>query len=131
MTGYLVRRFGQILLTLFMIISLAFFLVQAQPGDYTSTYAQNPDLPPEVRAQIQAAFGLDKSLGEQYLIHIKNSFTGNFGVSFGHYPRTVMEVIKERLPRTAVLFLTATVISFYLGFVLGKAMAWRRGGIME
>ena len=74
---------------------------------------------------------MDKSLGEQYLLHIKNSFTGNFGVSFGHYPRTVMEVIKERLPRTAVLFLTATVISFYLGFVLGKAMAWRRGGIME
>ena len=131
MTAYLLRRFGQMLLTLFMIISLAFFLVQAQPGDYTSTYAQNPDLPPNVRSQIQASFGLDKSLGEQYLLHIKNSFTGNFGVSFGHYPRTVMDIIKERLPRTAVLFLTATVISFYLGFVLGKAMAWRRGGFME
>ena len=75
MTGYLVRRFGQMLLTLFMIISLAFFLVQAQPGDYTSTYAQNPDLPPEVRAQIQASFGLDKSLGEQYLLHIYGGWT--------------------------------------------------------
>ena len=95
MTAYLLRRFGQMLLTLFMIISLAFFLVQAQPGDYTSTYAQNPNLPPDVRAKIQASFGLDKSLGEQYLLHIKNSFTGNFGVSFGHYPRTVMDVIKE------------------------------------
>ena len=131
MTGYIVRRMGQILVTLFLIISLSFFLIQAQPGDYTSVYAQNPDIPPEVRSQIQAAFGLDKPLGEQYLIHIKNSFTGNFGVSFGHYPRTVMDVIKERLPRTAVLFLTATVISFYLGFVLGKIMAWRRGGLME
>jgi peptide/nickel transport system permease protein len=131
MTGYLVRRMGQILVTLFLIISLAFFLIQAQPGDYTSVYAQNPDLPPEVRAQIQASFGLDKPLGEQYLIHIKNSFTGNFGVSFAHYPRSVMEVILERLPRTAVLFLTATVISFYVGFLLGKAMAWRRGGLME
>jgi len=131
MTGYLVRRFGQILITLFLIISLAFFLIQAQPGDFTLAYTQNPDIPPEVRAQIQAAFGLDKPLGEQYLLHIKNSFTGNFGVSFGHYPRTVMDVIKERLPRTAVLFLTATVISFYLGFLLGKAMAWRCGGLME
>ena len=131
MIRYLVRRVAQIFLTLFMIISLAFFLVQAQPGDYTSAYAQNPDLPPEVRTQIQASFGLDKPLGEQYLLHIKNSFTGNFGVSFGHYPKSVMDVIKERLPRTAVLFLTATVISFYLGFVLGKAMAWRRGGLME
>ena len=109
MTGYLIRRLGQILFTLFLIVSLAFFLVQAQPGDYTSAYAQNPALPPEVRTQIQAQFGLDKPLGEQYLLHIKNSFTGNFGVSFGHYPRSVMDVIKERLPRTAVLFLTATV----------------------
>ena len=131
MTAYIVRRLVQILFTFFLIITLAFFLVQAQPGDYTSIYANNPDLPPEVRSQIQAAFGLDKSLGEQYLLHIKNSFTGNFGISFVHYPRSVMDVIKERLPRTAVLFLTATVVSFYLGFVLGKAMAWRRGGLLE
>ena len=131
MLAYTARRLGQNLVTLFLIITLAFFLVQAQPGDYTSVYAQNPDLPPEVRAQIQANFGLDKPLGEQYLVHIRNSFTGNFGVSFSHYPRTVLEVIVERLPRTAVLFLTATVISFYIGFVMGKTLAWRRGGFME
>ena len=131
MLAYTARRLGQNLVTLFLIITLAFFLVQAQPGDYTSVYAQNPDLPPEVRAQIQANFGLDKPLGEQYLLHIRNSFTGNFGVSFSHYPRSVMEVIVERLPRTAVLFLTATVISFYIGFVLGKTLAWRRGGFFE
>ena len=131
MAAYIARRLVQILFTFFLIITLAFFLVQAQPGDYTSVYANNPDLPPEVRSQIQAAFGLDKPLREQYLIHIKNSFTGNFGISFTHYPRSVMEVIKERLPRTAVLFLTATVVSFYLGFVLGKAIAWKRGGLLE
>ena len=131
MTAYIVRRLVQILFTFFLIITLAFFLVQAQPGDYTSIYYNNPKLSPEVRLQIQAAFGLDKPLREQYLLHIKNSFTGNFGVSFTHYPRSVMDVIKERLPRTAVLFLTATVVSFYLGFVLGKAMAWRRGGLLE
>jgi peptide/nickel transport system permease protein len=131
MTGYLVRRLGQIKVTFFLIVTLAFFLIQAQPGDYTSFYFQNPELPPEVREQIKASFGLDKSLGEQYLIHLKNSYTGNFGVSFGHYPRPVMDVILERLPRTAVLFLTASVFSFYIGFVLGKAIAWRRGGALE
>ncbi len=131
MLAYISRRLGQNLVTLFLIVTLAFFLVQAQPGDYTSVYAQDPKLPPEVRAQIQANFGLDKPLGEQYLVHLRNSFTGNFGVSFGHYPRSVMEVIIERLPRTAVLFLTATIISFYIGFVQGKTMAWRRGGFLE
>jgi peptide/nickel transport system permease protein len=131
MTGYLVRRVGQIAVTLFLIITLAFFLVQAQPGDYASFYTLNPDIPPEVRDQIRAAFGLDRPLWEQYLVHIKNTFTGNFGVSFGHYPRPVMDVLLERVPRTAVLFLTATVVSFYTGFFLGKAIAWRRGGMLE
>ena len=131
MTGYLVKRAGQMALTLFLIVSLTFFLVQAQPGDYATFYALNPDLPAEVRAQIKASFGLDKPLWEQYLIHMKNTFTGNFGVSFGHFPRPVIEVLAERIPRTAVLFLTATATSFYIGFFLGKAIAWRRGGVLE
>ena len=131
MTGYLVKRAGQMVLTLFLIISLTFFLVQAQPGDYATFYALNPDLPAEVREQIKASFGLDKPLWEQYLIHMKNTVTGNFGVSFGHFPRPVIEVLAERIPRTAVLFLTATATSFYIGFFLGKAIAWRRGGVLE
>ena len=131
MTAYLVRRAGQMVLTLFLIITFAFFLVQAQPGDYSAFYALNPDLPPDVREKIRASFGLDKPLWEQYLIHMKNTVTGDFGVSFGHFPRPVLEVLVERVPRTAVLFLSATVISFYIGFFLGKAIAWRRGGILE
>ena len=131
MTGYLVRRAGQMVLTLFLIVTFAFFLVQAQPGDYATFYALNPDFPPEVKEQIRASFGLDKPLWEQYLIHLKNTVTGNFGVSFGHFPRPVMDVLIERVPRTAVLFLSATVLSFYIGFFLGKAIAWRRGGWLE
>jgi len=118
-------------LTLFLIVTLAFFLVQAQPGDYAAFYSLNPDIPAEAREQIKASFGLDKPLWQQYLIHMKNTLTGNFGVSFGHYPRPVMEVLAERLPRTMVLFLSATAVSFYLGFFLGKAIAWRRGGVLE
>ncbi len=131
MTNYLARRAGQMVLTLFLIITLTFFLVQAQPGDYATFYSLNPDIPAEVREQIKASFGLDKPLWQQYLVHMKNAVTGNFGVSFGHYPRPVMEVLAERLPRTVVLFLSATAVSFYVGFFLGKAIAWRRGGVLE
>jgi peptide/nickel transport system permease protein len=131
MTGYILRRTGQILITLFIFFTLAFFLIQAQPGSYASFYSFNPQVPPEARAQVEAAFGLDKPLWQQYLIHLKNYGTGNFGVSFGHYPDTVVQVIAERLPRTVMLFLTATVVSFYAGFFLGKAIAWKRGGVLE
>ena len=98
MTRYLAKRAGQMALTLFLIVTLTFFLVQAQPGDYATFYALNPDLPAEVRAQIKESFGLDKPLWQQYLVHMKNTFTGNFGVSFGHFPRPVLEVLAERLP---------------------------------
>ena len=131
MLGYLVRRTWQMALTLFLILTVTFLLVQAQPGDYASFYALNPDLPPDIREQLRATFGLDRPLWQQYLIHMRNTFTGDFGVSFGHFPRPVMEVLAERLPRTLVLFVTATAASFYIGFLLGKAIAWRRGGFLE
>ena len=131
MIAYLAKRMLQIVLTLFIFLSVVFFLVNAQPGDISNVYALNPDLPPETREQIRALFGVDEPLWKQYLVHLKNTLTGNFGVSFSLYPRSVADVIAERLPRTLVLFLTATVISFYLGFALGKIIAWRRGGWTE
>ncbi|MDE2823999.1 MAG: ABC transporter permease [Chloroflexota bacterium] len=131
MFGYLFRRTWQMALTLFLILTVTFLLVQAQPGDYASFYALNPDLPPDIREQLRATFGLDRPLWQQYLIHMRNTLMGDFGVSFGHFPRPVMEVLAERLPRTLVLFITATAASFYIGFLLGKAIAWRRGGFLE
>ena len=131
MAAYLLKRTFHILLTLFIFLSIVFFLVNAQPGDISNVYALNPDLPPETRAQLQSLFGVDEPLWKQYLVHVKNTLTGNFGVSFSLYPRTVADVIGERLPRTLALFLTAAVLSFYIGVALGKIVAWRRGGWIE
>ena len=131
MAAYLLKRTAQIILTLFVFLSVVFFVVNAQPGDVSNLYALNPELPPETREKLRDLFGVNEPLWKQYLIHVKNTLTGNFGVSFSHYPRSVSDVIAERLPRTLVLFLTATVISFYLGFALGKIIAWRRGQFTE
>ena len=120
MAKYLLKRSAQILVTLFVFLSLVFFIVNAQPGDVSNFYALNPDIPPETRQRLQDLFGVNEPLWKQYAVHISNTFTGNFGVSFSHYPRSVADVIKERLPRTLVLFMTAAVLSFYLGFALGR-----------
>ena len=128
---YLLKRTIQITLTLFVFLSIVFFIVNAQPGDVSNFYALNPDFPPETRERMQALFGVNEPLWKQYLVHIRNTLTGNFGTSFSHYPRSVGDIIMERLPRTLVLFMTATVLSFYLGFSLGKIIAWRRGGWTE
>ena len=131
MASYLFSRTIQILLTLFAFICIVFFLVNAQPGDISNVYAMNPELPPDARERLQAQFGLNQPLWQQFLVYVKNVFTGSFGVSFSHYPRSVADVIAERLPRTVALFFTATVFSFYLGFMLGKIIAWKRGGWTE
>ncbi len=131
MASYLLSRTIQILLTLFAFICIVFFLVNAQPGDISNVYAMNPELPPDARERLQAQFGLNQPLWQQFLVYVKNVFTGSFGVSFSHYPRSVADVIAERLPRTVALFFTATVFSFYLGFMLGKIIAWKRGGWTE
>ena len=131
MASYLLSRTIQMVLTLFAFICIVFFLVNAQPGDISNVYAMNPELPPDARERLQAQFGLNQPLWQQFLVYVKNVFTGSFGVSFSHYPRSVADVIAERLPRTVALFFTATVFSFYLGFLLGKIIAWKRGGWTE
>ena len=131
MTSYLLRRGLQMLVTLFLFITAVFFLVNAQPGDVSNFFALDPNVPPETRALIQARFGLDQPLWRQYLSYLGNIVTGDFGTSFSLYPRSVGEIIAERLPRTVMLFSTAAVASFYLGFALGKILAWRRGEFFE
>jgi peptide/nickel transport system permease protein len=131
MAGYLLRRSVQMAITFIAFLGLAFFLIQAQPGDYTSVFIQDPSIPPESRRAIAASFGLDKPVWQQFFIYIGNFFQGDLGASFSHYPRSVVSVIMERLPRTLLLFMTAAVFSFYMGFVLGKVIAWRRGRAVE
>ncbi len=131
MRAYLTKRLAQILLTFFLFLTLVYILVDAQPGDYGSVYFSNPRLTAEQRQQLKANLGLDKPVLVRYGIWLKNFFSGDLGISFSNYPRPVFDVIKERAPRTITLFLSATVVSFYLGFLAGKVLAWKRGGLLE
>ncbi len=75
--------------------------------------------------------GLDKPPLQRFGTYLSNFYQGNMGVSFIQYPRPVAEIIMERLPRTLVLFLTASVLAGWAGFVSGKILAWKRGGWIE
>ena len=88
MARYLLSRTLQILLTLFAFVCIVFFIVNAQPGDISNIYAMNPELPPDARERLQNQFGLNEPLWKQFLVYVRNVFTGSFGVSFTHYPRS-------------------------------------------
>lgn len=131
MRNYVFKRIVQILLTLLVFQSLLFVILDAQPGDISNQFLIDPKVTPEVRDQMRVALGLDKPPLERYAQWLQNFATGNLGVSFSHYPRPVLDIILERAPRTIVLFLSSLLVSFLVGFVLGKHMAWRRGSGSE
>ncbi|MDZ7695601.1 MAG: ABC transporter permease [Deltaproteobacteria bacterium] len=81
---------------------------------------------PEDAEQLIHQLGLDQPLGIQYLVYLKNFFTGHFGVSF-HYGEPVVDVIWDRLPNTILLFTTSIILSALVGVFLGKIASWHKG----
>ncbi|MEW5866065.1 MAG: ABC transporter permease [Bacillota bacterium] len=131
MRRYLLSRLGQVILTLFIYITIVYFLMQAMPGDITQMYLANPKIPQAAREELKKRLGLDQNIFMQYLSYVKNFLRGEMGVSFTRYPRPVWDILMERLPRTFVLFLTAHALSFYVGYLWGRIIAWRRGGVVD
>jgi len=131
MWKFLGKRLLQMLITLLLFQAVTYFLIDAQPGDIADLLTLNPDIPPAERDRLRAELGLDRPPVERFVNYILNFYRGNLGVSFQEYPRPVIDIIKERLPRTVVLFLTASILSFWTGFMTGKILAWRRGGWIE
>jgi len=131
MWGYLAKRVAQMALTFLLFQAATYFIIDAQPGDIADLLANNPDIPPIERQRLRAELGLDKPPVERFISYIANFYQGNLGVSFSQYPRPVAEILLERLPRTLVLFVTASVVAGWAGFVTGKILAWKRGGWIE
>jgi peptide/nickel transport system permease protein len=131
MRRYLIIRFVQAVATFFLFLTAVYFLIDAQPGDFGSGYYNNPKMTAEQRRAVRASLGLDKPVGERYLLWLGNFLRGNLGESMSEYPRKVSDIILERAPRTLILFLSAAVAAFYFGFLAGKLLAWKRGGAIE
>lgn len=131
MWNYLGKRVLQMIITLLLFQVITYMLIDAQPGDIADLLTLAPDIPPGEIQRLRAELGLDRPPLERMVRYVTNFYRGNLGVSFEEYPKPVMDIIKERLPRTVVLFVTANIIAFWAGFVTGKILAWRRGGLVE
>ena len=131
MIKFLLGRLAQMLVLFVAFLSIVWFMLQLMPGDISDTLIGNPDIPMSARIDLRERLGLDRPMHEQYFTYITNFFRGEMGVSFSRYPQDVSTVLWNALPRTLVLFLTATIFAFWLGFKTGKLIAWRRGAKTE
>lgn len=131
MTRYLLRRIVQNVLIFFVFLVGVYVLVDAQPGDYADIYTSDPRLTPEMREQLRANLGLDQPVLVRFGKWLVQAVQGDLGISFSNFPMPVTDVIIERAPRTILLFLSANLIAYYLGFFMGKVLAWQRGSKVE
>ncbi|MGF1504838.1 MAG: ABC transporter permease [Anaerolineae bacterium] len=131
MTRFLGRRLIQMLITFLIFQALLYFLLELQPGDFADQFYGNPNITPAARQVLVEDYGLDRPPVERFFLYIFNFWRGNLGISWSEFPRPVGEIIAERLPRTVFLFLSATLVSFWLGFVSGKVLAWNRDTVGE
>ena len=122
----ILKKVLQLLVTLLAIATTNFVLFRVLPGSPRTLIARAGRLSAEMVAKLEAIFGLDKPLYQQYLIYLKNILTGQFGISTT-YRRPVMEVISERMSNTLVLLAAATVFVIVIGIGLGIIAAKRRG----
>jgi peptide/nickel transport system permease protein len=127
MVKFLASRLFQMAILFVAFLSLVWLLLQAMPGDISDTLVGNPDIPLEARLALKERLGLNDPLWNQYVTYITNFFRGEMGVSFSRYPQEVSSILWQALPRTLVLFLTATLFAYWLGFKTGKLIAWNRG----
>ena len=127
MIKYILKRLGLLLLTLFLIVTLTFFMMQVMPG----TPFSNPKLTPDQLEILKHAYGLDKPLWQQYFIYVGHMFTGNFGTSFIYTNQPVITMIAQRLPVSMQLGTQALILGTVLGALMGKASARRKNGLLD
>ena len=120
MLTYVIKRFFTAIPTLFVIVTLAFFLIRVAPG---GPFNQERGLSPEVKANLERAYGLSDSLWQQYLTYLNNLLHGNFGPSYNLPDFTVGELFAAGLPISVQLGTSALILALIVGGTLGIVAA--------
>ena len=128
MLAYAARRLAAIPPTLFIIVTLAFVVVRAAPG---GPFDAEQSLPPQVKANLERAYGLDQPLITQYLRYLRALAHGDFGPSLKYRDLSVRALIAQGLPVSLTLGIAALIVALALGVPLGVWAALRRGRAVD
>ena len=123
MMAYFAKRLLLGLVTIWFIASATFFGMHAVPGD---PWAGDKAMTPQIRANLEAKYGLDQPLGTQYLIYLGNIARGDFGISYTQENRRVNDIIREHFPISATLGILAIVFAGLGGVLWGALTALYR-----
>ena len=114
-----------------MVISMVIFgILKIAPGDPLSGFANNPNVPPELRAQIRKNMGLDDPIPVQYAKWAKSYITGDWQQSFLS-KAPAREIIFDRLPTTLMIVGTAFLISVMIAIPVGVIAALKQYSLFD
>ncbi len=128
MLSYIVKRIAGTLPTLFIIITIAFFMIRLAPG---GPFDSERVVPAEIAANIERVYHLNDPLWQQYGYYLLNILKGDFGPSFKYQDYSVSELIAQGFPVSIQLGLLAIILALVIGVILGVIAALRQNGIVD
>ncbi|HIE42376.1 MAG TPA: ABC transporter permease [Nitrospinaceae bacterium] len=128
MLRFIIRRILLGLPVLIMVATITFFIMHVVPGGPFDT---EKILPPEIKANIEAKYHLDKPLPLQYLLYIKQLFQGDLGPSYKYLGRDVSDIIRDTFPVSFVLGLCAVLVVLGLGVPAGMISAYWQNSLLD
>ncbi len=129
LTFYILKRVLLALFTIFLVITITFFAMNAVPG---GPFMSEKAVSPEVQAALEAKYNLDKPLIEQYGIYVRDIVTEfDFGPSIKQRGRDVIDIIGDGMKTSVPLGLCAAGIALIIGVILGAGAALRRNTVFD
>lgn len=127
MIKYILKRILLAVLTVFIICAITFFSMHAVPG---GPFNREKAMSEATVAALNARYGMDKPVGEQFFLYIKGILHGDFGVSLKN-GREITSIIGESFPVSARLGISAMVVALILGTVFGSIAALMRNKLPD
>ena len=128
MLKYIVKRIGLAIVTIWAVATITFFLMNMVPG---GPFLSEKAISPQATAALEAKYGLDKPLLQQYFTYITDALQGDFGDSLKQRGRTVMSIILMKFPVSARVGGISVLVSLLVGVPLGSIAALKRGKFLD
>jgi oligopeptide transport system permease protein len=128
MTRFILRRLLELVPTALVIVAASFALVRLAPG---SPFSSEREIPPQVRRQLDAKYGFDRPLPEQFARYLGNLLQGDLGLSTKYPQRSVNEIIADGFPVTLTLAGVALVWALVVGLTAGIIGAVRQNTLWD
>lgn len=128
MLKYILKRILLAIVTIWAVATLTFFLMNMVPG---GPFLSEKAISPQATAALEAKYGLDKPLGQQYLTYMLDASHGDFGDSLKQRGRTVMDIIKMKFPVSARVGGVSVLVALIVGVPLGCIAALKRGKFLD